>query len=166
MINITEATKVAVQEMVTESFKCNAKVDRMKSVLATKFAYSQTANLIHLGIAHKFPIELGDSLGDLLEGHNISIVYGGIQVESRDYSSVSEILNDLLSMVYEYQNELNMCAKISIDNMDLHVYQGVLSLTGYFNKIVEQCILLVDKINLYGESPTFDADIEKFWILD
>ena len=165
MINITEATKVAVQEMVTESFKCNAKVDRMKSVLATKFAYNQTANLIHLDIAHKFPLD-GDTLGDLLEGHNISIIYGGIQVESRDYLSVSEILNDLLSMVYEYQNELNMCAKISMDNMDLHVYQGVLSLIGRFNKTVEQCILLVDKINLYGESPSFDADVEKFWNLD
>ena len=58
------------------------------------------------------------------------------------------------------------CAKIAFDNNDIHVYADLLDLLEDVNKIVEQVILLSDKIDIYGDSPSFDAHIkDNFWIL-
>lgn len=164
-INITQATVDAIQEMIKQSFLCNAIVDRCKSVLGVDLAYNNTSNKIHLGIGHIFPVQLGDGLGDLIEGYNQSVIYGGIPIQDKTYSTVKEVLDDLLEVVVDYQNKLNKCAMIAFENMDIHTYTGILKLIEGYSPIVEQCILLVDKINLYGTNPSFDTDIETFWIL-
>lgn len=164
-INITQGTSMAVQSMVKQSFICNAVVDRIKSVLGVDLAYNNTADKIHIGIAHIFPVKLGDTIGDILEGYNQSVIYGDIPTQSKEYNSAEEALVDLLEVVIDYQNELNMCAKISFENMDFHVFKPLLDLIGEYSNIVKQCILLVDKIKLYKDNPSFDSDIDKFWIL-
>jgi hypothetical protein len=164
-INITQGTIDAVQEMVRQSFICNSFVDRLKSVLGVNLAYNNTANKIHLGIAHAFPIQFGDVLGDLLEGYNQSIIYGGLPIQNKTYLNAKEALDDLLEMVIDYQNKLNKCAMIAFENMDIHTYSKLLEIIEDYSPIVEQSILLVDKINLYKEDPSFDKDIDKFWIL-
>lgn len=163
--NITQRTIEAVQEMIRESFLANAKVDRLKSTLGVDLAYNNTANKIHLGIAHAFPVQLGDALGDLIEGYNQSVIYGNIPLQNRTYLNAKEALDDLLEIVLDYQNKLNKCAMIAFENMDMHTYSGIINIVNGYSKIVEQCILLVDKINLYKEDPSFDHDIDKFWIL-
>ena len=164
-INITQPTIDAVQEMVHQSFICNSVVDRLKSVLGVDLAYNNTANKIHLGIAHAFPVQLGDSLGDLLEGYNQSVIYGGLPTQDKTYLTAKEVLDDLLEIIVDYQNKLNKCAMIAFENMDMHTYSGLIDIIKGYSKIVEQSILLVDKINLYGTNPSFDTDIETFWIL-
>ena len=58
------------------------------------------------------------------------------------------------------------CAKIAFDNNDIHVYADLLDLLKDVNKIVEQVVLLSDKIDIYGDNPSFDAHIKNnFWIL-
>ena len=166
MINVTRETQDAVQEMVHESFIANSKVDRMKSVLGTKLAYNKTSDLIHLNIAHAFAGAFGDGLGDLLEHYNIPIVYGNIPVADEDYNTPKDVLESLLSLCIDYQNKLNMCAKIARDQMDTHIYEGLLDIIGEFDKIVTQVILLNDKIELYNGDPSYDAHVEDtFWIL-
>ena len=164
-INITQPTIDAVQEMIKESFLCNAKIDRLKSTLGVDLAYNNTANKIHIGIAHHFPIQEGDALGDLLEGYNQSVIYGDIPKQDKTYDTAKEALDDLLDIVVDYQNKLNKCSMIAFENMDTHTYIGILAVVNGFSKIVEQCILLVDKINLYKDDPSFDHDVDKFWIL-
>lgn len=166
MTNVTHETHLAVQEMVNESFIANSKVDRMKSVLGTKLAYNKTADLIHLQIAHAFAGKFGDGLGDLLEHYNIDIVYGNIPIANKDYLSVKEVIYDLFDLCIDYQNKLNMCTKIAFDQMDIHIYQGLLEIVEDFDKVVTQVILMKDKIDIYGDNPSYDAHIEdNFWIL-
>ena len=164
-INITQSTIKAIQEMTREAFCCNAKVDRLKSVVGVNLAYNNTANKIHLGIAHAFPVQLGDALGDLIEGYNESVLYGDIPKQDKIYTNIKDALEDLLDIVIDYQNKLNKCTMIAFENMDIHTYSGLLEIVKGYSPIVEQCILLVDKINLYGIDPSFDNDIDKFWIL-
>ena len=164
-INITQQTIDAIQEMVRQSFLCNAQIDRIKSVIGVNLAYNNTANKIHIGIAHAFPVQLGDSLGDLIEGYNESVLYGDIPKQDKIYTNVKDALYDLLDIVLDYQNKLNKCAMIAFENMDIHTYSGLLNIVNGYSPIVEQCILLVDKINLYGDSPNFDSDIDNFWNL-
>ena len=59
------------------------------------------------------------------------------------------------------------CCKIAFDNNDIHVYAELLDLLEDVNKIVEQVILLKDKIDIYKDNPAYDSHIkEHFWILD
>lgn len=164
-INITQGTIDAIQIMVHESFVANSKVDRMKSVLGVDFAFNKMSNKIHLGIAHYFAGHMGDGLGDLLEGYNENVLYGDVPRADDDYESVESLLYDLLDLTVDYQNKLNECARIARENMDLHIYKGLTDLIEDFSKIVQQCILLVDKSKIFKENPTFDNFVDDFWIL-
>ena len=57
------------------------------------------------------------------------------------------------------------CVKIAFDNNDIHVYADLLKLLEDVNKVIEQVILMSDKIDAYGDNPAYDYDIPDFWIL-
>jgi len=161
-MNVSQNTINACQEMIRESFLANTRVDRMKSVMGTKLAYNNTSDVIHLQIAHAYSGIYGDLIGDkTLEGYNVDVVYGNIPEEAKDYNTPAEILYELRDMTIDYQNKLNMCAKIAFDNMDLHVFADLMDIISLHNQIVRATILLVDKIELYGSDPNFDAHIKE-----
>ena len=70
-----------------------------------------------------------------------------------------------LEELKRYEPEVYEKAKIAFDNNDIHVYADLLEVLKEFNMYVEQGILLVDKIDAYGNVQAFDHDINKFWIL-
>lgn len=166
-MNVSQKTIDAVQEMVDSSFQVTATIDRMQSVLNVKFACNNVAELIHKGMAHAYSGIFGDKIAETIEKYNISIWYGNVQRDKMEYDSVKQLLLDLQEIIIEYQNKLNMCTKIAFDEMDIHVYSDLLEIVKEHNAYVEQAILLVDKIELYGSNvASFDAHIkEHFWIL-
>ena len=166
-MNITAPTKSAVQELITQCYIDNARIDRMKSVLLADLSYNETADVVHKYIAHYFSNGIGDDLSEkCLERYNISVVFGGIPVMDKQYNTVEEVLNELLEIVIDFQNQLSMCIKIAMENMDKQIASDLLSFNVYYNNIVDQCILLVDKIKLYKDSPSFDAHLkDHFFIL-
>lgn len=166
-MNITAPTKSAVQELITQCYIDNARIDRMKSVLLADLSYNETADVVHKYIAHYFSNGIGDDLSEkCLERYNISVVFGGIPVMDKQYNTVEEVLNELLEIVIDFQNQLSMCIKIAMENMDKQIVSDLLSFNVYYNNIVDQCILLVDKIKLYKDNPSFDAHLkDHFFIL-
>ena len=71
---VTNETIAALQEMVTESFIMNARIDRMQSVLDADLSYNQTSFLIHNGMAHRYSGYFADEVADLgLQGYDISV---------------------------------------------------------------------------------------------
>lgn len=162
---VTQNTINAVTELIGECFKMNRHLDRLVSVLGVKFAYNQTANLVHHGIAHYYPA-LSDKIGELtLERYNIPVYYAATPEGGQDYSSVTEIIKDLEKVNIDFQAMMMGCAKIAFDNNDIHVYADLLDLLEDVNEIVEQVILLSDKIDIYGDNPNFDAHVKDFWVL-
>ena len=162
---VTQNTINAVTELIGECFKMNRYLDRLVSVLGVKFAYNQTAKLVHQGIAHYYPA-LSDKIGELaLERYNIPVYYAATPDGGQDYSSVTEIIKDLEKVNINFQAMMMGCAKIAFDNNDIHVYADLLDLLKDVNKIVEQVVLLSDKLDIYGDSPAYDHDIPDFWIL-
>lgn len=164
---VSKETQEALMELIKQCFVENRKFDRMVSVLGVEFACNQSANLIHQYIAHYFP-QLSDKIGELcLERYNISVVYGETPKGDENFSRVTEIIGNMEKRVVAFQSMLMGVAKIAFDHNDINVYSDLLSLLSDFNKIVEQVILLVDKIGYYTESNImiFDHDIDKFWIL-
>lgn len=167
-MNITKETIEVLQEMVDMSFVMTALIDRMQSVLDADLSYNNTANLIHQNIAHRYSGYFADMIADLtLQGYDISVNYGKVPIMNKKYNTLSEVLSELEDKVFDYQNALNMCYKITMDNMDIHIGVELLDLIKDHNKIVRQIILLCNKADAYGDNnPSFDAHIkEHFWIL-
>lgn len=67
----------------------------------------------------------------------------------------------------EFQNMFMGCIMIVQQNQDIQCYVDLLDMLKEYNKIVEQTILMVDKLELYGDGmASYDAHIkEHFWIL-
>ena len=162
---VTQATIDAVTELIGDCFKMNRHLDRLVSVLGVEFAYNNTANLVHQGIAHYYPT-LADSLGErCLERYNIPVYYAATPEGGQDYTSVTEIIKDLEKVNIEFQTKMMGCCKVAFENNDIHVYAELLDLLEDVNKIVEQVILLSDKIDVYKDNPSYDNHVTGFWVL-
>lgn len=165
--NVTENTVNALQEMVDRSFIMTAIIDRMQSVLDAKLAYNNTANLLHHGMAHRYSGYFGDAIADLgLQGYDISVNYGNVPPMKQEYATAKDLLYVLREKVFDYQNALNMCYKIALDNMDIHIAADLIEIIKNHNEVVRQVILLCNKVDAYGTDMSFDAHIHDFWILD
>lgn len=163
-IGVTEETIQTIQALVHDAFDVNSILDRVKTIVSTIFACPDFSSQVH-NLAHKYSLDIADGIGDLIEVYNIPIEYGNIPQHIENYNNLSEAVDKVYDSVLTYQNELNQGAKIIFDNMDIHIYQGLLELIDKHNKYVEQVILWKDMIEKYKESPSFDADVKKYDIL-
>lgn len=168
MINVTHETHLAVQELISLSYVTNARIDRMKSVLVADLSYNETSDIVHQFIAHYFSNGIGDALSEkCLERYNISVIFGDIPRMDKVYNSVEEVLVELLDITTYYQNALSGCIKIAVENDDRNISSDLINFMQDYNQIVDQCILMVDKIKLYKDNPSFDAHIkDHFFLLD
>ena len=164
---VSKPTQDAIFELIKAAYSANRFLDRCGSVLNVKFAMNQTANLIHRGIAHWFPA-LSDKIGEqTLERYNISVIYGETPSGAEDYNRASDIIAEVERRVIDFQTMFMGVCKIALDNNDIHVYSDLLDMLEDVNKIVEQVILLNDKMEVYGEERigAYDHDVPDFWIL-
>ena len=164
---VSKPTQDAIFELIKAAYSANRFLDWCVSVLNVKFAMNQTANLIHRGIAHWFPA-LSDKIGEqTLERYNISVIYGETPSGAEDYNRASDIIAEVERRVIDFQTMFMGVCKIALDNNDIHVYSDLLDMLEDVNKIVEQVILLNDKMEVYGEERigAYDHDVPVFWIL-
>lgn len=165
---VSPATIQAMFDIITECYKMNRYLDRFVSVLNVKFACNESSDLIHHGISHWYPI-FADKLGErCLERYNISVEYGATPAATQDWESVTDMMNELEDKVGDFSNMLDKVQLIGEENEDTKVADDLMILVTYHSYIVEQTILLNDKIRLYTEAnlASFDAHIRThFWIL-
>lgn len=163
-INITQDTVNAIQTLVHDAFDTNATLDRAKTVMSAVLAYPIFGDYIHK-LAHKYSLDMGDGIGDLIEKYNEPINYGDIPIHIEEYNSVSEVIDNVYNVVVLFQNELNQVAKIAFDNMDIHIYQGLLEIIEKHNIYVEQVIVWKDLVELYKDTPTLDVHSKDYDII-
>ena len=163
---VSNKTQEAVLQLIAKCFEENRWADRAVSVLGVQFACNQTAQLLHHQIAHLYPA-ISDTLGEkCLERYNIPIVYGATPEGAENYNSVKEIIDGFRDRAIDFQSMLIAASKIAFGQDDIHVFVDIGDVLEDFNKIVEQLILLSDKIAYYGsDTMGFDHDITSFWIL-
>ena len=165
-MNVQDKTVESIYELIKQLFLENRIFDRLVSVLGVDFACSNSASKIHEKISHYFPL-LSDQIGErCLERYNISIQYGSTPEAKKGYVSVEEIIQIMEEEVITTQNMYMGAMKVAFENNDLQVYSDLSDLLVDYNKIVEQVILLNDKIKSYGSNVMgFDQGIDTFWIL-
>ena len=164
---VSKNTQDALMEIIKQCFVENRKFDRMVSVLGVKFAMNQTADRIHHGIAHWFPA-FSDLIGQrTLERYNITVIYGETPSGTEDYDRASDIIAEVERRVIDFQMMFMGVCKIALDNNDIHVYADLMDMMEDVNEVVEQVILLNDKMGIYGDERigAYDHDVPDFWIL-
>ena len=162
---VSQPTIDAVNELVTQCFTENRMLDGIVDSLTVKFGYSKTAELVHENMAHALPL-IADTLGEkCLQCYGISVKYGPTPAAIDDYTSVQQICETISNRMIDFQSMLIGACKVAQDNGDLHVYVELLDVLEDFNPFVEQGLILVDLIKKYGNNPSFDKNIEKYWIL-
>lgn len=164
---VREDTISILYKLIEECFKKNRALDRLVSVLGVKFAMNNTAKLCHEHISHMFP-QLSDKIGELcLERYNVTVEYGSTPSAKEDYNTPNEIIYKIKSEVLEFHEMLMGAVKITFENSDIQVFSDLSELLREYNFVVEQVILLEDKVELYnGNFASYDAHIgSHFWIL-
>lgn len=166
-MNVSKSTIEACYELIKQCFQANRRLDRLVSILGVEFAMNNTAELIHLHYAHRFP-QISDEIGHkCLEAYNIPVEYGATDEGKQNYESVAEMIKVVEDITIDFQNMLSKAIMIAQENQDINAYVELIDILKDFNPMVEQAILLNDKIKLYGDALyNFDAHIaDHFWIL-
>ena len=163
-INVTDVTVKSLQALVHDAFEVNSTLDRVKTVMTTTLVYPIFGNYVHM-LAHKYALDMGDGIGDLLEDYNEPVEYGDIPKHVENYATVQDAIDKVYNVVLTFQNELNQASKIAYDNMDIHIYQGLLEIIEKHNQYVKQVILWKDIADKYGDRPSLDVRSEKYNIL-
>ena len=162
---VSQPTIDAVMELIGESFRLNRRLDRAQSLIGVKFVYPTTAKLVHEYMAHWASGEADALAEKCLERYNIPIIYYATPAGDQDYSSIVEAIKDIERVIIDYQSMFMGCCKVALENNDIHVYADLLDELEDVNEVVEQAILLADKIELYGDKPSFDNHVKTFWFL-
>lgn len=161
--NITDSTVEIVQNLTRSAFNTNATLDRCKTILNTSLAFPITGNLVHM-LAHKYSLEIGDGVGDLIEAYNEPVNYGDIPKHIEDYLSVQDVMDKVFEVVIAYQNELNDSARAIYENTDIHVFEELMKIISMHNKYVEQVIQWKDIVDRYGNNPSLDGHMKDYVI--
>ena len=91
-INVTDATVKSLQALVHDAFEVNSTLDRVKTVMTTTLVYPIFGNLVHM-LAHKYSLDMGDGIGDLLEDYNEPVEYGNIPTHTEEYSNIQDAID-------------------------------------------------------------------------
>lgn len=164
-MNVSQQTINVCYELIGECFQFNRILDRAVSILGVKFAMNNTAKLLHGGYAHLFP-QISDKIGEkCLEAYNIPVEYEHTDAGKQDYNSVKEIIELVEKISVDFQSMLSGAIIVAQENEDIQVYVELCEILKEFNPYVAQSILLVDKLNLYGDALySYDAHItDHFW---
>lgn len=160
-ININDKTVQTIQTLVHDAFNTNSILDRVKTVLMTNLACPNASNMVHK-VAHLYSLNVADGIGDLIEGYNEPVEYGGIEKHIETYESVADAFDKLVEVSTIFQNELNMGAKIAFENGDIHIFEGLLKIISEHNKIVVATIAWKDIADKFGNHPSFDTSITDY----
>lgn len=163
--NIEQKTIDIIQTLVHDAFDMNSILDRCKTVLTTDLAFPITANLVHM-LAHKYPIQIADTLGDIIENRNQPVNYGGIPTHVEDYLSVEDAITKVHDSVIVYQNELNKGAKdILMETLDMDAYNGVVGVINEHKRYVDQVTQWKDIVDRYGNDQSLDVHMADYDML-
>lgn len=165
-MNVSKNTIDACYQLIGQCFQLNRLLDRIVSVMGVQFAMNKTAGLLHQNIAHLYP-QISDKIGEkCLEAYNIPVEYAATDEGKQDYSSVAEMIEIVMNTSIDFQNMLGGAIIIAQENQDMQVYVELCEILREFNPVVEQSILLKDKVELFGDALySFDSHIDEFWIL-
>lgn len=164
---ISKEIKTSLEKIISHCFYCNRMMDRMCSILSVTFVMPITSNLLHLNLAHKYPL-LADKISDYMDGRDCTTIYGATPIGDQDYETALDCFNKMLEMNLEFESIIKESIKLSEESND---YTTKVYLEEYLLHIIpitKDILLLIDKAEMYGDNDInmmkFDHDVTSFGI--
>lgn len=162
---ISERTIKEIKLFSQQCFWINRVIDRAVSELSTGFSCSKASEILHEGLAHKYPL-LADDVNSILDMYNESIVYLETGKDDRDYESLSEIFQTILDENIKLYDMARNVYRVANEEGDFNVSSHMSEFMIKFNTFMNQVILLRDKAVLMDDNPAmFDFAIPTFFVL-
>lgn len=161
---IPDKINAGLNEIVGKCFEGNRIADRGMSILSVKFAMNKTEKILHEKLAHLFPL-LADEVSSYQGDRDNLTIYAETFKDDTDYNSPTDFFERMLG----YMNELETLVSEVSENAfeeDPTTYTFLCQFLLRIVKVTAQCLLLVDKAEMYNKDwMSFDHNIEDFVIL-
>jgi hypothetical protein len=162
---ISEKTNSCLDELSCRFFWMNKKIDRMKSVLTVNFVMPTFSNIVHLQLAHQYPL-VADMVGEIQENFNTTPLYLTVDGAVENYSSVEEMFVKLYDLTIETNEAIIECMDIAKSEGNINVWKELSDVLQLYSKYISNAILLKDKAKQYGSNlALMDAEAESWWKL-
>ena len=166
---ISKDMKMSLEKIISHCFYGNRMLDRICSVLSVTFVMPITSNLIHLNLAHRYPI-LADAISDYMDGRDCTTIYGETPRGDQDYDTALDCFNKILEINLELESLVKDTISLAQQTND---YTTKVYLEDYLKNLIpitQDILLLVDKAEMYGDSDAnmmkFDNDIISFGLFE
>lgn len=161
---ITESINGKLDEIVTKFFEGNRIADRGMSVLGVKFVMVKTEKILHEKLAHHFP-QLADIVSSYQGSRNNLTFYGLTPSDNTDYESPLQFFERMLDYMIDLEALVSETMEMTLHD-DFITFSFLVDFVEYVNQVTSQCLLLVDKAELYKDDwESFDHRVEDFIIL-
>lgn len=161
---IPDQINSALDSIVTKCFEGNRIADRGMSILSVKFAMNNAEKLLHPKLAHLFP-QLADVVSGFQDSRGALTAYGLTPEDVTDYESPLDFFIRILDYCQDLEGLVSEAIEIS-SSSDMITYAFLIKFLRQVSDVTAQCILLVDKAEIYGnDHMAFDHRIEDFIIL-
>jgi len=165
---ISENLNNSLDLLVQKCFEGNRILDRQMSQLEVKFVMNKTASILHPKLAHQFPL-LADEISSYQGSRNAMTKYLETFTDSTDYNNPNEVFVKFLDYMKELEQSVIEVMEIAIDEKDIMTHAFLQSFLLELKPFTNQALLLVDKINAYGNSSLswmlFDSNIKSFIVV-
>lgn len=162
---ISERTIKELNLLSQQCFWINRVIDRAVSVLGVTFVCSNASQILHEGLAHKYPL-LADNVNSILEMYNEDVVYLDTPKDDREYESLSDIFQSILDENIKLYELIKSVHKVAKEEDDYNVCSHMSNFMRTINEYMAQVILLRDKAVQMNDNPAlFDFSISTFFTL-
>jgi ferritin len=162
---ISENIKLSLEEVVSHCFYINRIADRIVSILSVKFVMPNLANLYHHGYAHWAPA-YADKITEYMDARDCTTIYGETPKGDQSYESPLECINKSLEMNLDLEKKLKKSILVAEKEKDYTTKVFLENALLDIIPITKDLLLLVDKMELYGDTPKdwmkIDHDITDF----
>ncbi len=157
--------KLSLETIVSHCFYSNRMLDRICSLLSVDFVMPITEQILHLGLAHKYPL-LADDITNYMANRDCSAIYGETPIGNQVYDSPLDCFKEILEINLKLEKLIKESILLTYEIGDITTMVFLESFLLKIIPITKDILTLVDKSEMYESYSdnwmSFDRDIEKF----
>lgn len=162
---ISKETSKDLDTLYGQFFNLNSLFDRAVSVMLNDWAMVQASNIIHLNLAHLFPL-MADRVSEIKDNFDISSIRPVVEEHSESYDNLADMFDRLLNECEATYTMIKLVNKGALERDEINVHAELMNIVVDFNKIIGQVLTLDNKAHQMPDNyDKFDAHIDDWGIV-
>lgn len=162
---ISNDTSDALDILYNQFFTLNSIFDNAVSYMLNEWCMPNASNIIHLNLAHTFPL-LADKVSEIKDTYNLRSIRLDIDKHDETYLNLEDLTKTLVDNCNVVQSMFVSVFKIANENAEISVISQLIDVQKDFNKLYAQVLTLHDKAKQMPEEyDKFDRHISTWGIV-